>query len=226
MIDPNPFGPRLRQARTTAGLSQREFAHLVGMNREYIANIERGSKTPRLLTMQRLIQALAPLTDVSGLTDLIWPKGAPSYADLVTRVGDLTDKLNMMHGKYSVAAQRAAKAERALDALRAAQNGAMADVPTERENAPQNGPRLRMDISTGISANIADDWDAFDLAALTDRELSDLRRRIAGLKREDHEEYAPLICWALNQVGVIDKTVKTESEHIRRRNRPARKVAA
>ena len=50
-------GVLLRQARTRAGLSQRELARRAGTAQSVIARIERGQTSPTLETLERLLAA-------------------------------------------------------------------------------------------------------------------------------------------------------------------------
>ncbi len=52
------FGARLRQLRTTIGLSQEALADLAGLDRTYISACERGRRNPSLLILLRLGAAL------------------------------------------------------------------------------------------------------------------------------------------------------------------------
>jgi len=54
----------LRQARTRAGLSQRELARRAGTAQSVIARIERGQTSPTWETLQRLLAALNLEADV------------------------------------------------------------------------------------------------------------------------------------------------------------------
>lgn len=53
------FGQRIRELRESHGLSQEAFADKVGLDRTYISGIERGTRNPTLLTMQRLAKGLS-----------------------------------------------------------------------------------------------------------------------------------------------------------------------
>jgi transcriptional regulator with XRE-family HTH domain len=59
------FGAVLRAARKAAELSQEELAHRSGIHRTFVSQIERGVKSPTLLTMERLASALkVPLPEL------------------------------------------------------------------------------------------------------------------------------------------------------------------
>lgn len=53
------FGQRIRELREGLGLSQEAFADKVGLDRTYVSGIERGTRNPTLLTMQRLAKGLS-----------------------------------------------------------------------------------------------------------------------------------------------------------------------
>lgn len=55
---PVQFGYRLRGIREETGLSQERFAHICGLDRAYVGNIERGRKNPSLITIVRLAAGL------------------------------------------------------------------------------------------------------------------------------------------------------------------------
>lgn len=52
-------GQAIRSHRTAKGLSQDDFADLIGMHRAYYAAIERGEKNITLVTMDRVARGLA-----------------------------------------------------------------------------------------------------------------------------------------------------------------------
>ena len=52
------FGESVKKAREKAGLSQEQLAHKAGLHRTQISLIERGERSPRLDTIQRLALAL------------------------------------------------------------------------------------------------------------------------------------------------------------------------
>ena len=53
------FGSRLRELRQEQCLTQEELAHLAGLNRTYIGDIERGEKNITLESMDKLARALS-----------------------------------------------------------------------------------------------------------------------------------------------------------------------
>lgn len=55
----NDFGKKLRYYREKRGMSLREMARKCGYSYSYLANIEAGRKTPRLFTMDCLMEALS-----------------------------------------------------------------------------------------------------------------------------------------------------------------------
>lgn len=54
-----------------------------------------------------------------------------------------------------------------------------------------------------------------------DPELVELRRLITALRTEDHERYAPAVCWSLNQVKVITNGLRDATGKFRRKGRVA-----
>jgi transcriptional regulator with XRE-family HTH domain len=64
---------RLRKERT--GLSQERFAHEHGIDRTYVSGVERGTRNPTILVVERFASALGVeawelLVDPSGKTDV------------------------------------------------------------------------------------------------------------------------------------------------------------
>ena len=55
---------QIRTTRTALGLTQSEFASLVGVSRTYVGQIERGEKTP-----DRATARLLAVLDVPGVVD-------------------------------------------------------------------------------------------------------------------------------------------------------------
>jgi transcriptional regulator with XRE-family HTH domain len=56
-------GQRVLSARKTRGLSQRQLAHALGMERGVVANIEHGHSAPSAATLRGLADALDVSTD-------------------------------------------------------------------------------------------------------------------------------------------------------------------
>ena len=65
----NEFGERLRDLRSTAGLSQERLAQDAGVSWSTVSQIERGQRAVRLVTLLRLAVALGtdPAELVRGL---------------------------------------------------------------------------------------------------------------------------------------------------------------
>jgi len=51
-------GRNVRLLRKKAGLTQEELSHRAGIHSTYLCHVERGTKSPSLLTLVRLAQAL------------------------------------------------------------------------------------------------------------------------------------------------------------------------
>ena len=58
MADPAWFGPRLKQLREAAGLTQPELAERAGLSKAGVANLEQGRRTPGWDTVLVLAHAL------------------------------------------------------------------------------------------------------------------------------------------------------------------------
>lgn len=56
-LHPTQFGASLRRLRKSAGLSQRGFAKLVGLDQAHLSKLERGERLPSWRTMRRLARA-------------------------------------------------------------------------------------------------------------------------------------------------------------------------
>lgn len=52
------LGERVKRLRRQVGLSQEELAHLAGMDRTYISQIERGACNPSLIALLNVAEAL------------------------------------------------------------------------------------------------------------------------------------------------------------------------
>ena len=52
------LGKNLRQLRHDKGWSQEEFAHLAGIHRTYISDLERGARNPTIKIIEQLTKAL------------------------------------------------------------------------------------------------------------------------------------------------------------------------
>lgn len=52
------FGKRVAQLRKDAGYSQEQFAFKCDIDRTYVGTIERGEKSPTLITIQKIADAL------------------------------------------------------------------------------------------------------------------------------------------------------------------------
>jgi len=52
------FGVRLRMRRMELGLTQEKLAHSIGIDRTYISGLERGSRNPTLLVLERVASGL------------------------------------------------------------------------------------------------------------------------------------------------------------------------
>jgi transcriptional regulator with XRE-family HTH domain len=68
------FGESLRARRRAAGLSQERLASESGLHRTEISLLERGTRDPRLSTIERLARALG--TDAAELVTGIGPPEA------------------------------------------------------------------------------------------------------------------------------------------------------
>lgn len=59
------FGKRIASLRTQIGLSQEKFAERCNMHRTYIGAVERGEKSPTLITVEKFAKALnVKITDL------------------------------------------------------------------------------------------------------------------------------------------------------------------
>jgi transcriptional regulator with XRE-family HTH domain len=63
------FGEIVRSRREAAGLSQQALAEQAGLHRNYVSLVERGQRTPTILVLKRLAEALGT-TMVSLISEL------------------------------------------------------------------------------------------------------------------------------------------------------------
>lgn len=66
---PEKFGQIIRWRRRQAGLSQEALAEKAGLHRTYVSLLERGGRTPTLIVVRRLAEALET-TMVSLVSEL------------------------------------------------------------------------------------------------------------------------------------------------------------
>ena len=52
------FGYRVRQLRTSLGMSQERLAHMAGIDRAHMGHIERGTVSPSLKKVSQIAKAL------------------------------------------------------------------------------------------------------------------------------------------------------------------------
>lgn len=52
------FGKRVREIRSTRGLSQEKLGHKIRMSRNYIGMVERGERNPTITTASSMARAL------------------------------------------------------------------------------------------------------------------------------------------------------------------------
>ena len=53
------FGKTVREIRKTLNISQEKLASIAGVNRSHMGEIERGQKSPSLITVERIAIALS-----------------------------------------------------------------------------------------------------------------------------------------------------------------------
>lgn len=52
------LGRAIRESRTGKGLSQERLAHLAGLHRNYVGDVERGERNPSLENILKIVDAL------------------------------------------------------------------------------------------------------------------------------------------------------------------------
>ena len=52
------LGKNVRMHREAAGVSQEEFAHIVGIHRTYVSDLERGTRNPTISVVDKIARAL------------------------------------------------------------------------------------------------------------------------------------------------------------------------
>ena len=90
------IGQSIQEARKKAKLTQKELAEKVGMATITVQQYERGVRTPKIETLQKIAQALN--TDVGVLYGVEVDKGNPQY-------------LNRLYGKISEVAEKYGRPE-------------------------------------------------------------------------------------------------------------------
>lgn len=64
------FGARVRELREQSRISQEEFAHLAGLDRSYIGQVERGERNLSLFNIFKIAKGLnVPLRDLFTILD-------------------------------------------------------------------------------------------------------------------------------------------------------------
>jgi transcriptional regulator with XRE-family HTH domain len=93
MVPPRSIGPKLRQLRLAAGLTQADLAEKAGLVDATVSRIERGRLTPSIELVRRLAASLG--TTVDDLLAVAVPPQSPglrqSEARLLAVVRDLDD---------------------------------------------------------------------------------------------------------------------------------------
>lgn len=70
------LGEALQAARSERGLTQEALSLETGVHRNYIGGIERGERSPSVLTVARLANALGTsLSDLFGQAEQVKPQG-------------------------------------------------------------------------------------------------------------------------------------------------------
>lgn len=52
------LGQRVRELRKSKGLSQEQLAHLSGLSRQYITDVERGARNIAIVNVEKIAKAL------------------------------------------------------------------------------------------------------------------------------------------------------------------------
>jgi len=58
------FGNKVREIRLQKKMSQGDVAKILGVHRSYISGIERGTRNPSLITIEKIAKALGVSKDV------------------------------------------------------------------------------------------------------------------------------------------------------------------
>lgn len=54
---PKKFGDRVRELRSTKGMTQEDLASLSGLSRQYIGDVERGTRNISLINIEKIAMA-------------------------------------------------------------------------------------------------------------------------------------------------------------------------
>ena len=78
------IGARIREARKAAGMTQEQLAEAVELSPQYVGQVERGCKTPRLETLDRIAHIFGV-----PLVQLLWSEKTDTA--VVALLDDCTD---------------------------------------------------------------------------------------------------------------------------------------
>lgn len=93
-MDINSIGRKIREYRAKRGWTQEECSELVGITPRYLADIERGYKTPKLETLVNILNVLGASAD-DVLQDSLTVGYTPKSNALSERLNSLPDEKKM-----------------------------------------------------------------------------------------------------------------------------------
>lgn len=118
-MDPRDVAAALREARTAAGLSQRELARRAGTSSATVSQYEAGHKEPRLATLDRLLAACGRRLDLqvaepAGTTDRRAARSRALHRAIAERLAADPERV-LAHARRNLATQRRANPDGSAD---------------------------------------------------------------------------------------------------------------
>lgn len=81
------FGPRLKELREKAGLTQEGLARAAGLSSSFVSKIEQRSPDPSWTTVQALARALGVSCEAFGASDEVHTQGPPAPRKPIAKRG-------------------------------------------------------------------------------------------------------------------------------------------
>lgn len=98
-MDTTAFGAHIKEARTTAKLTQEQLAEITGVGTTYISDIERGAKFPSLSLFIKLVNALNVSSDYILRGEIEAGKSCV-YNDITKKLDRLTPKQRLLVSEF------------------------------------------------------------------------------------------------------------------------------
>ena len=113
------LGKRIHQLRVAKKWSQEEFAHVSGLHRTYIGQIERGEKNISFANLLKVSGVLGVTMSemLSGLEDGTWPDGEPASKTSHSKSAPASRPLFEIHRLVKSLKQQRAAMDRTMELL-------------------------------------------------------------------------------------------------------------